>query len=931
MKRMYRNRGLLRAVALGSVLLLVVAGCKSSTRKGANGEVAEQALVGKDGARTVSAANTVVNKYSALAVNANAGSLTVTVAAISDLASTEGTDGGPQPLAVGDLLLIVQMAGATINAADTTTGGISNYGNVTSLNNAGNYELAGVASISGNTITLACNLKKSYTVAGKAQVIRVPQYTTLTISSGGSITATAWNGTVGGVVAVQAATTLELDGTIDVSAKGFRGGTTHTGADSAATDLTTYRSNLATAGGQKGESIAGAPADYDNLFSGQYGRGAPANGGGGGNWHNGGGGGGANATAIDATDAASAMIWNGQGVMLHSVANDATAWALDPGYALDGDFTNSPGGGRGGYTYSASGTLNPTTAGPPIDASCDWGGNCRRERGGLGGHPLVSSTGGASARLFLGGGGGAGDGNNGFTGPGGAGGGLVFVIAGTVTGGGSILANGGVGGGANSGTALSGDGPGGGGGGGTVVVHAAALSGISVAADGGNGGSQHLAGTPEAEGPGGGGGGGYVALSGGTPAAVSADPGLNGTTDSSGVAQFSSNGATAGHVGIVDDSAAAILYCTSPTTVIATYPDAHTNVKSGAFTFTSPQSGVSFECNLDSTTYAPCSATAYTTGDLTDGPHSLDVQATDINGNVGASVHYDWTVDTVAPDTSILSGPGAVSSTSTAHFVFSSNELGDGGEPGVTFECHLGTAAFAACPADYTITGLSDGSYTLYVRARDLAGNVDPDPATYPWEIHGTGLDGGVDAEGTEDAAPDGEATDVPIVDTAAPVDTGPKLDSATDGPGTVVLDAAKDVAVAADLAPNRDVPVGNLDAQAAGSDADALGAEDAIAEASGPEASASDAQVVVDPPTSDAGAKPDQAIVLTPDAAVIPPVADAAVPVGPIPDAAVVVGMGKIMGSGFCAVNPVRDSAPGLFTFFLVSAFGLLLRRRRR
>ena len=168
-------------------------------------------------------------------------------------------------------------------------------------------------------------------------------------------------------------------------------------------------------------------------------------------------------------------------------------------------------------------------------------------------------------------------------------------------------------------------------------------------------------------------------------------------------------------------------------------------------------------------------------------------------------------------------------------------------------------------------------------------------------------------------------------MDTAAPVDTGPKLDSATDGPGTVVLDAAKDVAVAADLAPNRDVPVGNLDAQAAGSDADALGAEDAIAEASGPEASASDAQVVVDPPTSDAGAKPDQAIVLTPDAAVIPPVADAAVPVGPVPDAAVVVGMGKIMGSGFCAVNPVRDSAPGLFTFFLVSAFGLLLRRRRR
>jgi len=28
-------------------------------------------------------------------------------------------------------------------------------------------------------------------------------------------------------------------------------------------------------------------------------------------------------------------------------------------------------------------------------------------------------------------------------------------------------------------------------------------------------------------------------------------------------------------------------------------------------------------------------------------------------------------------------------------------------------------------------------------------------------------------------------------------------------------------------------------------------------------------------------------------------------------------------MGGGFCAVSPMPDSAPGLFTFFLVAAFG--------
>src|SRR5208283_4634356 len=137
-----------RALALAQGLLLVVAGCKSPSGQGTNTGVTRQALVGKDGARTVSTATTV-NSYSALANDATAGTASVTVAAISDLASAEGTDGGLQPLAAGDLLLIIQMAGATISAADTATGGISDYGSVTALNNAGNYELAGVASISG--------------------------------------------------------------------------------------------------------------------------------------------------------------------------------------------------------------------------------------------------------------------------------------------------------------------------------------------------------------------------------------------------------------------------------------------------------------------------------------------------------------------------------------------------------------------------------------------------------------------------------------------------------------------------------------------------------------------------------------------------------------------------------------------------------------
>jgi hypothetical protein len=203
MKYFDGKRGLLRAVALAQVLLLAATGCKSSVNKSENDVFVGQALVGKDGPGTIRDPNTIVNTYSALVVDAAAGTGTVTVNNIAELATNLGTDGGLQPLAVGDLLLIIQMRGATMDPNDPNN---ATWGSVSAANlgNAGNYELAGVAGISGNVITLGCALKKSYsgatpTDAGitviKAQVIRVAQYTTLTINSGASIIARAWNST----------------------------------------------------------------------------------------------------------------------------------------------------------------------------------------------------------------------------------------------------------------------------------------------------------------------------------------------------------------------------------------------------------------------------------------------------------------------------------------------------------------------------------------------------------------------------------------------------------------------------------------------------------------------------------------------------------------------------------------------------------------
>ena len=122
-----------------------------------------------------------------------------------------------------------------------------------------------------------------------------------------------------------------------------------------------------------------------------------ANGGGGGNAHNAGGGGGANGSNGNA--------WTGQGVMIVNGSNPLGAWQLDPGYIANANaLTNSSGGGRGGYSYGSSNQIATTVA--PGNAL--WGGDERREAGGLGGRPLTYTA----STLFFGGGGGAGDGNN---------------------------------------------------------------------------------------------------------------------------------------------------------------------------------------------------------------------------------------------------------------------------------------------------------------------------------------------------------------------------------------------------------------------------------------------------------------------------------------------------------------------------------------
>ena len=476
---------------------------------------------GKSGAVTISALNTVVNCYSPVTNNVTAGATSVTV---------NNSGGSNCNWECGDMVMIYQAQGASISTANSDT-----YGAITAYNNSGLYEFNYVTFASGNTVNLQNPLANNYTATGRVQLIKVPSYTTLTVNAGASIVPILWqdNGGFrkGGVVAIHCLGTVTVNGTIQATSFGFRPGATEQNTTSAGAGImASYVSISSNDGGEKGESIAGFGVEYVN---GQYNRGAPANGGGGGNGHNAGGGGGAN--GLNGTP------WNGQGIMC-STCPGAAAWLLDPFVIANGNtLAVSSGGGRGGYTYGSN-NQNALTVAP---SNSSWGGDYRDPVGGFGGRPLTIVP---ETRIFFGGGGGAGDSNNGSNLPGGSGGGIVYIIAPTVAGSGSIRADGGeaVNQIANN-TGANNDAPAGGGGGGTVIIKGAVANSLTLSAVGGKGGDQKNI-VNESEGPGGGGGGGFIAITSGAPTQNIAG-GQSGMTLSTSLTEFVQNGATDGGTG----------------------------------------------------------------------------------------------------------------------------------------------------------------------------------------------------------------------------------------------------------------------------------------------------------------------------------------------------------------------------------------------
>jgi hypothetical protein len=150
---------------------------------------------GRDGPLDVAAGEVVINAASPLADDAAAGDPFISV--------VDAT-----PFQAGGMLLIVQHQWRSDG---------ERY-------RIGEFAVHAIERVVGNRLELGSSLNRPWR-AQETQVVRVPQYTDVTIAAGASVVAPPWNGTSGGVLALMATGLVRNDGSASATGRGLRGGT----------------------------------------------------------------------------------------------------------------------------------------------------------------------------------------------------------------------------------------------------------------------------------------------------------------------------------------------------------------------------------------------------------------------------------------------------------------------------------------------------------------------------------------------------------------------------------------------------------------------------------------------------------------------------------------------------------------------------------
>ena len=119
------------------------------------------------------------------------------------------------------------------------------------------------------------------------------------------------------------------------------------------------------------------------------------------------------------------------------------------------------------------------------------------------------------------------------------------------------------------------------------------------------------------------------------------------------------------------------------------------------------------------------------TNPSTPGTYQMTVATSSDPSPVGSG-QYGIAMDTVPPQTSLVSGPAGTTTNPQPTFTFSSSE------PGSTFACSVDGAPFAPCTSPFVAPPLAVGVHTFQVRSQDAAGNTDATPASQTFTVAAT-------------------------------------------------------------------------------------------------------------------------------------------------------------------------------------------------
>ena len=210
---------------------------------------------------------------------------------------------------------------------------------------------------------------------------------------------------------------------------------------------------------------------------------------------------------------------------------------------------------------------------------------------------------------------------------------------------------------------------------------------------------------------------------------------LNGGTIKNGTINSSVTLPAPGATGSLGANKALVIDAVAPTVGTITGPNLYAPSASATLSFTISETNVgTTTCTQTAGTgvATSCGSTGATFTGLSEGSHTISITHTDAAGNVSAAQTYSWTVDTIVPVVSTVTGPAQYAPSASATLSFSVTETNQGS---TSCTQTVGTGTASSC----TVTGasfsnLSEGAHTVTITHTDRAGQTSA-VKTYSWTV----------------------------------------------------------------------------------------------------------------------------------------------------------------------------------------------------